>query len=156
MSIKGVVGHVPQRRSAAGGFTLIEMMIVVAIIITLAAVAIPSYKNYNLRAHRSEAGQLLLAIQNREEQYILDARMYSNVLGSSGLNIASSGWTCTPATATTCTNPFYTVSVSVPSPQTTPPSYTISAVPQGYQADDGTLTLNSDGTRARSAGDGKW
>ena len=142
--------------SRARGFTLIELMIVVAIISILAMVAIPSYQNYNKKANRSQASQMLLTIQNRLEQYLLDARAYTDVLGSSGLNIVQDGWTCSGAGATTCTNNFYTVSVTVVAG--TPPTYTITAVPIAgkYQVSDGTLTLTSAGVRSRSAGDGKW
>ena len=88
-------------------------MIVVAAIGVLSMIAIPSYQNYNKKAIRSQAAQMLLTISNREEQYLLDARQYTNVLGSSGLNIVQDGWTCSGATATTCTNNFYTASVTV-------------------------------------------
>ena len=142
-----------------GGFTLIELMIVVAIVAILAMVAFPSYQNYNRKANRSQASQLLLAIQNREEQYILDARGYTNVLsGSSSLNITQDGWTCS---GTSCTNNFYTVTVALVPAGCTPPcgtAYTITAAPIAgkYQESDGTLTLTSTGVRTRSAGDGKW
>ena len=152
------------RRVPARGFTLIELMIVVTIMAIIAAVAIPSYQQYNKRANRSQAAQIMLTIQNREEQYILDARQYTNILGSTGLNVAQEGYTCTPATtATTCTNNFYTVSVTVVAG--TPPTYTITAVPRAgtYQDggstpanSDGTLSLTSAGIRSRSMGDGKW
>jgi type IV pilus assembly protein PilE len=140
----------------AGGFTLIEMLIVVLIIGVLAAVAIPSYQQYNKRANRSQAAQVMLSIQNREEQYVLDARAYSDILGTSGLNIAQDGWTCTNAQATGCGGTFYTVKVDLLTGP--PPGYTITATPTAgtYQVDDGILTLSSAGLRTRSAGDGKW
>jgi type IV pilus assembly protein PilE len=128
-------------------------MIVVAILGAIAAFAIPSYRQYNMRANRSAAAQLMLNIQNREEQYVLDARQYSTVLDNTGLNIAADRWTCTAAN---CTNAFYTVTVALVAGP--PPSYTITATPiaSTYQAPDGFLTLTSAGTRSRSAGDGKW
>ena len=141
---------------AGCGFTLIELMIVVVVLAVLAAIAIPSYRQYNIKANRSAAAQIMLNISNREEQYLLDARLYSDVLGSSGLNIVQDGWTCSNTVATGCTNAFYRVTVSAPAG--TPPTYTVTAVPDStkYQASDGTLTLASTGTRSRSAGDGKW
>ena len=159
MKCKDAFLNVRSRGFAAGGFTLIELMIVVTVMAIIAAVAIPSYRNYNMRANRSQAAQVMLSIQNREEQYILDARAYSNILGSGtgGLNIAQDSWTCTASPSTAgCSNNFYTVTVALVAGP--PPTYTITAVPRAgsYQASDGTLTLTSVGTRSRSAGDGKW
>lgn len=146
---------VHRRGLAAGGFTLIELMIVVTVIAIIAAIAIPSYQQYNKRANRSSAAQIMLNIANREEQYVLDARAYSNILGNTGLNITHDGWTCTNVQATGCSNNFYTVIVDLTGP---PPGYMITATPTAgkLQADDGTLTLSSAGLRTRSAGDGKW
>src|SRR5689334_17981157 len=142
------------------GVTLMELMIVLAILGVIAAFAIPSYQQYNKRANRSQASQILLTIQNREEQYILDARAYSCNLGSGGLNITQDGFTCTNDTGTCpntskCTNSFYNVTVALTS---SPPGYTITATPitGSYQASDGYLTLTNTGTRYRSAGDNKW
>ena len=135
------------------GFTLIELMIVVAIVAVLAMVAFPSYQNYNKKANRSQASQLLLAIQSREEQYLLDARAYTDKLASGGLNMVQDSWTCTDAS---CINNFYTVTVTVVAG--TPPTSTVRADPIAgkYQASDGYLTLSSAGVRYRSAGDNKW
>lgn len=140
------------------GFTLTELLVVFVIVGVLASMAIPSYQSYQIRTNRSAAAQMLLNIQSREEQYILDARAYTDVLGSAGLNIVQETFTCTPASATTCSNNHYTVSVNVPSPQTTPPSFTVTATPKttSINKNDGNLTLTSAGIRARTAGDGKW
>ena len=51
------------------GFSLMELMIVVAIIAILLAIAIPSYRNYILRAHRTDATRGLQDIASREENY---------------------------------------------------------------------------------------
>jgi type IV pilus assembly protein PilE len=141
---------------ASRGFTLIELLISVAIVAIISVVAIPSYRNYNMRANRSAAGGVMLTISNREEQYILDARAYTDVLGPTGLNINQDGWTCSNTPATGCTNTFYRVTAVVTAG--TPPTYTVTAVPDStkYQAADGTLTLTSAGAKTRSAGDGKW
>ena len=133
------------------GVTLMEIMIVLAILGVIAAFALPSYQQYNKRANRSQASQILLTIQNREEQYMLDARSYACNLGSGGLNIVQDGFTCTNDTGTCpntskCTNNFYNVTVTTAS---SPPGYTITATPitGSYQEADGYLTLTNTGTR---------
>jgi len=134
------------RACTAIGFTLIELMIVVAVITILASVAYPSYIAYTSRAKRSDAQQMMQEIALKEGQYILDARSYTATIGTGGLNINRSGWTCT----TNCTNPGYTVSVTVDN-TTTPFSYTITATPVSgsSQANDGTLNLTNTGARTR-------
>src|SRR3989442_15874938 len=135
------------RACTAIGFTLIELMIVVAVISILAAVAYPSYMSYTARSRRSDAQQLMQEVALKQGQYILDARAYTASLGSGGLNISRSGWTC----ATTCDNASYSISVAVNPDTTTPPFYTISGAPVSgtSQANDGTLTLTHTGARQR-------
>jgi type IV pilus assembly protein PilE len=133
----------------ARGFTLIELMIAVAVVALLSAIAYPSYTSYATRARRSDAQQLMTLISLRESQYMLDARTYTEKLGSNGLNIAKDGWTCGD---TNCTNQYYTVVVE-PDMTTTPPSFLITATPKAgtSQAGDGNQTLNSAGAKT-----GNW
>jgi type IV pilus assembly protein PilE len=66
--------HTPNRRSA--GFTLIELMIVVAIIAILAAVALPAYGDYVRRGQVNEAFMRLADYRAKMEQYYQDNRNY--------------------------------------------------------------------------------
>ena len=58
----------PATNSTQQGFTLIELMIVVAIVAILAAVAIPSYQQYVVKSNRSAAQSHLLSVDNKQEQ----------------------------------------------------------------------------------------
>ena len=59
-----------------GGFTLVELMIVVAIIGVLASVAIPSYLNYQLTAKRSEAYANLASLAKAQKAYFAEFNDY--------------------------------------------------------------------------------
>lgn len=123
------------------GFTLIELMIVVAIIAILAAIAYPSYQQYVVRANKSAAQQYMMQIANKQEQYLLDARSYTDSLGNLGM-----------ATTPDEVDDFYAITLASPSPYAT---YTITATPRTgtMQAGEATLTLNQAGVKGPS---GAW
>ena len=62
---------------AGGGFTLIELMVVCAIVAILAAIAIPAYSDYIKRSHIIEATSRLSDLRVRLEQFFLDNRTYT-------------------------------------------------------------------------------
>lgn len=67
------------------GFTLIELMIVVAIVAILAAVAVPAYTSYVLRGKLTEAFSELSGMRVRLEQYYQDNRNYGSTAAACGL-----------------------------------------------------------------------
>lgn len=69
----------PIFRSTSRGFTLIELMIVVAIVAILAAVALPSYRDYILRGQLVDATSLLSSSRANMERYFQDNRTYATV-----------------------------------------------------------------------------
>ena len=69
----------------ARGFTLIELMIAAAVIAILAAVAIPSYKNYVTRGKLTQATGLMAGLATELQQYYQDNRTYVGACGTTGL-----------------------------------------------------------------------
>ena len=61
------------------GMTLIELMAVVLVIGVLGMIAIPSYRQYVMRAQRTEAKAALLQLQTNQERYYLENRTYGSV-----------------------------------------------------------------------------
>ena len=62
------------------GFTLVELMITIAIIGILAAVAIPGYQYYLQRARRAEAERMVMSVMAAEKEFFNDFRIYTNNL----------------------------------------------------------------------------
>ncbi len=85
------IKHIKQKEK---GFTLIELMIVVAIIGILAAIAIPQFAKYRVKAYNSAAESDLRNIMTAEEATYADSQAYVNDAGAQG---AGSGVTSLPA-----------------------------------------------------------
>ena len=126
------------------GFTLIEVMIVVAIVAILAAIGLPSYKSYIARGNRADAKAVLLENVQRLERQFTATNSY--ITGLSGTPLAPPIATA-PQSGTT----NYNISFSG-TPDAT--SFTLQAVPTGGMTGDscGTLTITHTGTKGNSGG----
>ena len=117
---KGSRNVIKKMKVRQGGFTLIEMMVVVLIIGILSAVAFPSYVSYVQKSRRFEAQAALYEVAARMERYYTEKNTYADAEEPSDTS-------------------HYEISFVSPPAQT----YVIQAVPQGKQGEDGcgTLTL---------------
>jgi type IV pilus assembly protein PilE len=71
------------------GFTLIELMIAVAIVAILAAVALPSYLAHLRSSNRAEAQAFMMAVAARQQQFLVDTRSYAETVVDVGIPIPS-------------------------------------------------------------------
>jgi type IV pilus assembly protein PilE len=123
------------------GFTLIEAVVVMAMVAILAAIAIPNYSEYVLRSHRSTAQSFMSDVASRQTQFFLDRRLYAAVIGPDpdgrGLNMQ------TPEDLRL----RYTFTIDVIAGP--PPGFRITATPIGAQAGDrcGVMTIDQTGAK---------
>ena len=124
------------------GFTLVELMVAIAIIGILAMIAFPSYQQYVVRGNRAAAQAEMMDIASRQQQFLLADREYADLgkLEASGYALSSD------------VSAKYTLSIDVNN-AASPPIFTITMTPKGSQADDGNLTLNSAGVKSPAS---KW
>lgn len=101
------------------GFTLMELMITIAIVAIIATIAIPSFNSYLLKSHRADAFSTILSIQMAEERYRSNNTSYGTLARVwSGVTATEGG--------------RYTMSIS----NVGAGSYTITATAVGGQASD--------------------
>jgi type IV pilus assembly protein PilE len=117
------------------GFTLIELMITVAIVAILAMIAIPTYQDAMKKNRRAAAKALLSDVAQRQQQYLMDNRAYA--ANATDLKVIQ------PADVTS----FYTLTITAAA--STPPSFTATATPiaAGPQASDGALSITHTGDK---------
>ncbi|HEU4851352.1 MAG TPA: type IV pilin protein [Telluria sp.] len=122
--------------AAQRGFTLIELMIVCAIIGIIAAVAFPSYKSYVQRGNRSAAQTYLVELAQQQQSVMADSRTYASTV--TALNLPTPN----------AVSENYTIAIMLTDGP--PPSFTITATPIAgrAQAGDASLSIDSAGTRS--------
>lgn len=108
-----------KQQKTSRGFTLIELMIAVAVIGILAAIAIPNYQQYVKKSRRTEAQAVMLDIQQKQEKYRVNNASYASTVSALG---------------GTTSNQYYTFSVSGAS--STAYEISATAVTGGSQAND--------------------
>ena len=135
-------------RRRAAGFTLVELMIAVAVVAILTSIALPSYALYVKKSRRGEAESALMDIAQREQQYLLDARAYAPNLATLSTSVS------------TDVTSYYTIQIcqtTTPcaAPGGTPPTFAVIATPIAGTAQAGDYTLTLDNTGAKGPA-GVW
>lgn len=131
----------PTHAASQRGFTLVELLIVVAVIAILMAIAAPMYRDFVVRSNRSDAIIALTELSNLQEKHYSNEMAYTTTISDlSYPNTSPEG--------------FYSLAISTGAAV----DYTLTATPVGQQLqDDDTcreLTLNSFGQRSAEDSDG--
>jgi len=123
------------RNGKQSGFTLIELMITVAIVALLAAIAYPAYTSHIIKGNRAAAKAQMLDIANREQQFLLANRNYADktALEATGYSLPKE------------LGGVYDYDIAVGA--SVQPAYTITFTAKGRQLSDGDLTYNSAGAK---------
>lgn len=133
----------PPRSADSGGFTLIELMIVVAVIAILAVIALPSLQRYIMEARCSDGQAALQRLQLAQEKWRTNHNSFTSTLADLGLNNRSD-------------DGHYTLAITAASAT----GYTAAATAAGAQAGDtacATLTLSlSNGVQINTGPAGCW
>ena len=141
------------------GFTLIEIMIVVAIVAIIASIAYPSYQAQVLQTRRADAHASLTDISARQERHMAQRNSYARNFGpnANGLGLETQA----NRNSTLSNDEFYSITIALDATcgaNTCP--YVITATAIGAQAQDtecATITLSSTGVKSgTTAGDTCW
>jgi len=125
------------------GMSLIELMVVVAIVALLATIAVPSYRQFLLKSHRAEAKAALLNLAAAQEKFYLQNNTYTD-----DLTTAPPGGLGLPATTE---NGHFTVAIAAGANAA---GFTATAATAGGQAQDthcATFTINQAGARTATS-----
>ena len=136
-------------RIQSRGFTLIELMIVVAIVAITAAIALPSYQNQMQKTRRGAAKADLIELASFMQRFYTENNRFDQDRAGNAVALPFNT-TATENGAIT----YYNLSLTAAARS----SYTLSAVPAGVQASDscGTLTVAHTGAKTHSSGNDCW
>jgi type IV pilus assembly protein PilE len=125
------------------GFSLMEMMIVAALVAILAAIATTAYSRYAYRSRRAEAHRMLMGIAQSEERWYATYNRYTDDLSKLGYD----------ANESTSLHTYYALALSVDDKKAQ--SYVATAEPIHGQASDacGVMSINDTGHRTPSRDD---
>lgn len=144
------------------GFTLIELMVVVAIISILAAVAYPAYTSSILKGRRAQARTALTELLQQQERYMTQRNCYLSFSNTNGVPTADAVAECGVTASTAVpfktfsgdkdTNTAYFLSAGVCAPGSATPSIAecvrVIATPVKTDLEVGTLSITSTGVKA--------
>lgn len=122
-------------KNANKGFTLVELMVAVAIIGILASIVVPSYQDYLRKGRRAAAQSVLMDVAQKQQQYLLDSRSYASDLSTLNISVPSD------------VSQYYAISLTAG--DSAPPTFTATATPNSGtdQASDPTLTIDNTGKK---------
>lgn len=124
------------------GYSLIELMVTVAVVGVLVSISVPTYKNYTMKSRRSEGRSFAMEIMQRQEKYYNENNTYTTNLAQLGYSSA------TP----TSEKGYYQVTATAASDGITN-NVIITAQPIGSQTSDtecGSFIYNSNGVKSTS------
>jgi len=134
------------------GFTLIDLVVAIAIVVILTRIALPSYQAYVVRSSRQSAQGELVALANAQEKIFLNSSAYSTSVSGAYTGLSSGGL---GVTGSLSKDKRYAYSITA-----TATTFTLTAagVTGTAQSADGNLTINEQGVRtwAASSGTKSW
>jgi type IV pilus assembly protein PilE len=133
-------------KSMNRGVTLLELMVVILILGLLASIAVPSYRQYVMRAHRAEAKSALLNLAAAQEKFYLQNNTYADDAALTdappdGLGLSD-----------TTENGYYSIEITAADAD----GFSATATAEDGQADDArcaTFTIDQAGARTATSGD---
>ncbi len=139
------------------GFTLIELMVALAIVGVLVAIALPSYRKYVLRAQRTNAKAFLTQVMSKEEGWFNDRKAYGTTLSAIGYSADTVYLDSNGAVGATSTTGSFSVvlctAANTPvtgckAPTSTLVSVAATAINKQTSDTCSSLVLSSDGTKS--------